>query len=62
MTKYIVKARAGINQPESEPLEWSEEQYKNFLAGDSDLESEVRGMAHQIVSMDYWVEEVKTDL
>ena len=59
MTKYILKARAGLANPKSQELDWTEEDFEFFEAGDSDMTAEARGLAMELVGMDFWVEKVE---
>lgn len=56
MSKYILKARAGIESTHEQELDWSDTDYIKFSAGDTDLEAEARGIAHELVDLEYWIE------
>lgn len=58
MKKYILKAKAGIGQPEELELQWTEEDFKKYEQGDQELQDEARGFAYDITDFEYFVEEV----
>lgn len=61
MKKYILKVvHTGIGEPMEQPLDWSESDFNDFENGNQELESDVRGMAHELSNLDFWVEEVES--
>ena len=58
MNKYTVRVRVGLHPVEEQELEWDDKDYENWENGDRRLESEVRGIAHELVNLEFWVEKI----
>jgi len=61
MARYILKAATGIHQPEEQELDdWSDEDYQAYMENRLSEEKivEIRGVAHEIVHLDYWIEKI----
>lgn len=60
MAKYRVAAKAGIDSPNYQDLDWTDEDYKNYSDhGLERLEDEVRGVAIELTDLDFWVEKIE---
>ncbi|MFJ1366648.1 hypothetical protein ACILDU_09430 [Capnocytophaga canimorsus] len=62
MKKYVLKAIAGIGEPEEEILEhWNEETFKRYQNNELSREEneELTTLAHDLADFECWVEEIE---
>lgn len=59
MKKYTLKARAGIEEVQSQELDWTRKDFDKFQHGDHYLMTEARGIAHELTNLEYWIEETE---
>ncbi|WP_172914034.1 hypothetical protein [Capnocytophaga canis] len=62
MKKYVLKAIAGIGEPEEEILEhWNEETFKRYQNNELSREenAELVTLAHDLTGFECWVEKIE---
>ncbi|MFJ1491519.1 hypothetical protein [Capnocytophaga canis] len=63
MKKYVLKACAGIDEPNEDILDWDEETFKRYQNNELSQEEkdDLLTLAHDLIDFECWVEEVDQD-
>lgn len=55
--KYILHVHVNGSHEETQELDWTEEDFKDYEDGDEDLAADAGGLAMDMVGFEFWITE-----